>query len=311
MKEWDEVVERYVGEYEARGMCPSSVRHVRGELDQWVAWIRHRRPRPKLCEVGGDLVVRYVACRGAFKSKATVSAILSKLRGLGEFLVREGVWQTNPLRWMRGPRLHGCRVPRRLNQEAMEHLWQAATKARGSYAQRLWLGVLGVLYGTGARRGEIARLDACDWDREEGVLKLDGRKTGWERRVPVPELTARCLEAYLGVRGAHLERLGVAEEPALFVNCWGGRLSETALTDGMKRLRERSGVRQVTLHWFRHSCASDLLEGGARIPEVQRFLGHRWVGSTMQYVHVADPQRQRAAELHPINAMLREETGDE
>jgi site-specific recombinase XerD len=198
-------------------------------------------------------------------------------------------------------------VRRRVGAVAQRRLWQAAAGTRGAYGRQLWLAVLGVLYGTGARRHEVVELDVEDWDRREGVLSLNGRKTGRERRLPVPELTARCLEAYLAMRAEHLGAAGGNGEAALFVNRWGDRLSEGAVSRGLRRLRERAEVEGVTLHWFRHTCASDLLEDGATLPEVQRYLGHRCIGSTMRYVHVADPQRQRAAEVHPINAMLREE----
>jgi len=254
------------------------------------------------------MIVRYVQGRGVFRSKATVASVLVTLRGFGEFLVREKVWASNPLRWMRGPKVRGQRVPRRLNEQAQQRLWRAAATTRGAYSRQLWLAVLGVLYGTGARRMELIELNLCDWDREEGLLRLNGRKTGRQRRLPVPELTARCLEGYLAVRDEHLAGLGVGKEPALFVSRTGSRLSEGALSGALKRLRERGDVEGVTLHWFRHSCASDLLEDGASLPEVQQYLGHQHIGSTMRYVHVADPQRQRAAQLHPINQMLREET---
>ena len=312
MREWMEVTDRYVEEYAARGMAAKTIERVEGELGRWVMWLLRRRPRPAPQEVEADLIVRYVKERTAFKSKATVAAVMGTLRGLGEFLVREEVWGANPLRWMRGPKLDGrSRVPRRLNREAMGRLWQAAATCSQAYRRYLWLAVLGVLYGTGARRGELVRMDVEDWVPEEGLVLLDGQKTGWERRVPVPELTGHCLEAYLKAREEHLARLGVSDETALFVNRWGGRLEGESLSRGVKRLAERAGVEGLTVHWFRHTCASDLLEAGASVAEVQEVLGHRAISTTIRYLHVADPQLHRAAELHPINAMLREETSDE
>ena len=56
-----------------------------------------------------------------------------------------------------------------------------------------------------------------------------------------------------------------------------------------------------SLHQFRHSCASDLLEAGVHLAEVQHILGHCGVSTTVRYVHIADPQRRAAIELHPIN----------
>ena len=143
MRAWDELVDRYVEEYSARGMAAKTIERLGHELDRWRAWLRRRRPRPAPEDVGADLIVRYVRERTTFKSKETVSAVLSMLRGLGEFLVREKVWEANPLRWMRGPKLSGLRlVPRRLNGEAMGRLWEAAATCRQAYYRHLWLAVL-------------------------------------------------------------------------------------------------------------------------------------------------------------------------
>jgi site-specific recombinase XerD len=42
----------------------------------------------------------------------------------------------------------------------MKTLWEAAAKARQGYHRSLWLAALGLLYGTGLRRGELERLTA-------------------------------------------------------------------------------------------------------------------------------------------------------
>ena len=42
--------------------------------------------------VDSDLPIRYIRGRSAYKAKATVSSIMSVMRGMGEFLVRRGVW---------------------------------------------------------------------------------------------------------------------------------------------------------------------------------------------------------------------------
>lgn len=62
------------------------------------------------------------------------------------------------------------------------------------------------------------------------MLGIDGRKTGWMRRVPVPELTRQCLEAYLPQRHNQLERCGRLGEAALFVNWQGAPLQAAAVT---------------------------------------------------------------------------------
>jgi site-specific recombinase XerD len=51
---------------------------------------------------------------------------------------------------------------------------------------------------------------------------------------------------------------------------------------------------------------SDLLENGASLVEVQQVLGHKGVGTTSRYLHVADPERARAMSKHPLNDYLQE-----
>ncbi len=308
MRRWDRLVDQYLTECETRGLAVGTLERLRAELERFGAWMKRRRPRRALEQVDAQHVLVYVQARMAFRSKATVSHTMSTLRGMGEFLVREGLWASNPLRWLRGPKLDSRRrVPRRIGAEAMERLWAAAAQHRSAYHRQLWTTVLAVLYGTGLRRGELERLDVASWDRRAGVLELDGRKTREPRRLPAPELVARCLEAYLPQRELQLARSGRQGEPALFVNQRGARLAGSAVSHAVARLTARAGLGRVTLHAFRHSCASDLLEAGVRVPEVQRLLGHRGLATTVRYLAIADRQRHAAIARHPLNDGLRSE----
>lgn len=186
----------------------------------------------------------------------------------------------------------------------MEALWRAAATQRGRYAQHLWATVLALMYGTGLRRGELERLDVDAWDADEALLRIDGRKTGRERRVPVPEVARRCLEVYLPMRHNRLEAAQCIDERALLVGRDGNRLTAESISNGVHRLASSAGIPFVSVHQFRHSCASDLLEAGVALPDVQRILGHSVIATTVRYTHIADPMRAAAVDRHPINAWL-------
>ena len=308
MRGWDQLMDGYLAEYRARGVCAHSIGHATSVLERWGRWMRTRRPRPPLERVDAELITRFIQARTSFRAKATVSGTLSAMRGMGDYLVREGVWTSNPMRWMKGPKLSPySRLPRRLDRADMEALWRAAAASRGTYSQHLWLTVLALLYGTGLRRGELERADLDGWDREQGLLRVDGRKTGRERVVPVPDLTRRCLEAYLPLRHNQLERAKRLDERALLVGRDGTRLTATSISNAVRRLSEAAGVRLVSVHQFRHSCASDLLEAGVALPDVQRILGHQVIATTVRYTHIADPMRAAAIDQHPINGWLQPE----
>lgn len=69
------------------------------------------------------MLIRYIRSRTVCKAKATVYSVVSKLRGMGYLLVREGLWRQNPLKWIRGPRLDPrARVPRRIKKVHLEKL---------------------------------------------------------------------------------------------------------------------------------------------------------------------------------------------
>ena len=305
MKRWDGLLDKYVALQQTRGLAESTIAGRRRELVCFGNWLKSRRPRPALEYIGADEIVAYVRCRSAFHSRSTVASVTSILRSVGEFLVGEAIWRSNPLRWMRGPKMDPRRqLPRRIGREQQQALWKAAEEKRQEHARYQAVCVLAILYGTGLRRGELERLDLDDWDRDSSVLKIDGRKTGTQRHVPVGQAVWRCIEAYLPHRHNRLEARGKLEERALLVNTRGERLNSAGLGQLIVRLSKDAQLPTVTLHQFRHSCASDLLEAGVTIPEVQRVLGHASIQSTIRYTAVADPQRALAMSRHPVNQFL-------
>lgn len=122
--------------------------------------------------------------------------------------------------------------------------------------------------------------------------------------MPVSGGAWRCIEAYLPHRHNVLERSGTVGERALVVGRDGRRLSPGALSATIQRLARSAGVERATLHQFRHTCASDLLEDGVSVADVQKILGHAVIESTIRYTQIADPARSMAIAKHPINELL-------
>lgn len=305
MRQWDGCVEGYIQQCHTRGIGQATIETRQREYQRLGAWLKARKPRPKLEELSSELLIRYLETRSAFKAKATVCSILSDMRQLGNYLVEESIWLKNPLRWIRGPKLDWrSRLPKRISKAHFQRLLETAAQNHRNYFRLLWVAVLFVLYGTGLRRGELVRLNLRDWNAELKLLTIDGRKTGVQRQVPLAAGVSQCLEAYLPVRQALLEKTGRQEEPALFVNRDGQRIKGEQVWRSVRLLAKKAAVPLHSLHQFRHTCASDLLEHGASLAQVQGILGHAYVASTVRYVHVADPSRQEAIGRHPLNEIL-------
>src|SRR5699024_12711909 len=87
---------------------------------------------------------------------------------------------------------------------------------------------------------------------------------------------------------------------ALFLIRNVGRMSRQSAFNMVSSVSEKAGVAGVSPHSFRHSFATQLLEGGADIRVVQELLGHSNVVTTQIYTKVSpDHLREAWSESHP------------
>ena len=305
MKRWDELVDQYIGICHDQGLTASTIRNRQSELYRWGSYLKTRRPKPKLEEITHEQIIGYIKTRSVCKSKPTISGIISNLRCFGKYLVQSGYWNRNPLNWIQGPRLSTRRkLGNRLNRSQLESLLKSATIARDEFTRKLWLAIITLFYGTGIRRGELIRLNITDYHPQQHCIYVDGRKTGIERRVPVPPMAAELLDVWVAERNDRLARKDNIEEQGMFINAIGNRISAAGVSNGLKRLAKRCGIGHVTCYYLRHSCASDLISSGIGLPEIQEILGHQRISTTMYYTDISCPQRHEAMKKHPINTML-------
>ena len=76
-------------------------------------------------------------------------------------------------------------------------------------------------------------------------------------------------------------------EGALFINCFGRRLSTRGIRDIVKKSIYRAGIsKKIGPHSIRHSFATHLLQEGAGIREIQELLGHENISTTQIYTRL-------------------------
>jgi integrase/recombinase XerD len=147
--------------------------------------------------------------------------------------------------------------------------------------------IVETLYSTGIRRSELVHLDGYDLDRERGWLRVHQGKGSKDRVVPIGERALAWIGHYL--ENARPQLVLVASETALFLNREGGRFTPNALSAHVRRVLERSGIRERegSCHLFRHTCTTLRLEGGADTRFLQEMLGHAILDSTQIYTRVS------------------------
>ncbi len=156
---------------------------------------------------------------------------------------------------------------------------------------------------TGARQSELFGL--C-WDRVnllDGIITIDrqlNRRTQTLTEVKTKlgnrtiKLAPMVLEALRERRARHLAE-GHVLNPFVFVNNGGQTMKSSETTQMFKRLIKKAGMRPISIHGMRHSCASMLLGEGAPATDVAKLLGHH-VSTTMEtYAHALPKSEDRMA----------------
>jgi site-specific recombinase XerD len=159
----------------------------------------------------------------------------------------------------------------------------------------------------GLRRGDVhllldSRPLGCDVARAHlHVVRRDNINGAWaksrrQRVVPLDFLLVQAFDAY------EFERQSVAraqKSDFVLVNLFrepvGAPMPPDAVNHLVAAACRRAGLaRRVTPHQLRHAFASNLLDAGAGIDELQELLGHASMSSTEVYLH-PDPSRLRNA----------------
>ena len=67
----------------------------------------------------------------------------------------------------------------------------------------------------------------------------------------------------------------------------------------LKLLAQKTGIRNINIHTFRHTFASWLAMEGEDLITIAQLLGHSDIKTTMIYSHLAPDYVQRAVEKLP------------
>lgn len=159
-----------------------------------------------------------------------------------------------------------------LNDEQLELLRDSCTEKRD-------LAIIDFLSSTGIRVGELVKLNRSDIDFHERQCVVFG-KGNKERTVYFNARTKLHLKQYLDERHD--------EESALFVSLKAPctRLSISGVEVRIKELGKRLGITKVHPHKFRRTLATQAIDKGMPIEQVQKLLGHVRIDTTLHYALV-------------------------
>jgi integrase/recombinase XerD len=98
--------------------------------------------------------------------------------------------------------------------------------------------------------------------------------------VPLRKSAVEALERYLR-DGRPV--LALSDNPALFLNHRGSRLTRQGFWLILKSYAEQAEIGDITPHTLRHSFATHALKDGTELRDVQHLLGHVSISTTQVY----------------------------
>jgi integrase len=213
----------------------------------------------------------------------TVNFEVSTLRTFFYYLINErGLSMANPcarFKHLKDEKKKAQRKPSTYKQEELDRLFAACNEFEKTIFATLLL--------TGLRKRELYYLTWRDVDLKRATIKVSGEgKVGFspkdyeERVIPIPPALVALLKP--------LPR----DSEWVFPNPKGGRLNH--LLRWFKEIALRAKVADATLHKFRHSYATRLLESGCDVVTLQHLMGHSDLETTRQYLDPDDSLKRRA-----------------
>lgn len=201
-------------------------------------------------------------------SNSYVNQIRIVINGFFKWLIKKRILASNPVDAIDTIKSqHKIKKP--LSAEDVERLRSACKRERD-------LAMIECLYSTAVRASELLQLNRTDIS----LLKDDITVLGKGNKERITYLNAKAhihLQNYLDLR--------TDDNPALFVSSRSpySRLTRRGLESIINKIAASANVEKVHPHRFRRTSATDLLNAGMPIEQVQELLGHKSIETTRIY----------------------------
>jgi integrase/recombinase XerD len=215
-------------------------------------------------------------------SPRTQARTISGIKSFFKYLLIEDDIDSDPTTLLESPRI-GRELPDILSDSESNDLINAIDLSKPEGLRNK--AMIETLYSCGLRVSELVNLKLSNLHFDEEFVKIQG-KSDKERLVPINKQAIEDITKYMG---DYRTKLNVDKESAniLFLNRRGKQLSRVMIFTIIKNLAQKINMsKSISPHTFRHSFASQLINGGADLRAVQEMLGHESILTTEIYTHL-------------------------
>lgn len=262
-------------------LSENTLQSYRRDIEQYEKYVSENKIN--YLKVTEETITDYMEyLREENKKESTISRSLASIRSFYQYLIRTKKIKKDPTSKIESPKINK-RVPNILTSKEVELLLDQPKDVdlKGTRDKAM----LEFAYATGMRVTEMISLNIDDVKLDEGYVVCKGRNKS--RNIPLGSMSLKALKEYMEDSRPYLIR--DEEEPALFVNISGTRLTRQGFWKIVKYYKEQAHIeKDITPHVLRHSFATHLLQNGAELKAIQTMLGHSDISSTQVYMQFQD-----------------------
>lgn len=268
-----------------RGLAASTVYCYASWLHHFEKWLAEAGyPDPALDAFTTVVLTRYLHhLHSKNQRPRTIRGAFYPIRGLGLFLVDQGIFTDSPAAPIGMPKKDSA-IRQLVSDFEVASLIESSGRIRNPQRAAMARAIMCVFAHAGLRRTEAIGLHVSDINFEDGSLLVRRGKGSKSRRV-FPH--SQCMDALREWAAMRPD----CDHDRLFVGGNWRPMGEKALLTLLQEVKCIAGFRndrRICLHSIRHNCATRLLRNGADIGQIQVFLGHTSVATTQVYLHTSE-----------------------
>ena len=283
-----ELVESFELHLRAKNRADKTIRSYRQAVQLLTEHVGHERTD----EISKADIESFLAAVLEKNAPATARNRYASLVQFFKWAYAEGEIAENPIDRVEPPALVEQPVPV-LTADEIGALIKASKGQ--SFEERRDEAIIRMFADTGIRLGEMAGLKVGDIDLSIAVAVVTGKGSKM-RTVPFGDRTREALDRY--------RRQRVRHDDAGLPYWWlgrKGRLTDSGITQVLRRRSQEAGIEDVHAHRFRHSFAHQWLAQGGNEGDLQRIAG--WSSPQMLQRYGKSAADQRAREAYRRNPL--------
>ncbi|HAG16701.1 MAG TPA: integrase [Bacteroidales bacterium] len=214
-------------------------------------------------------------------SPRTVNRKISALKSYFRYLLKTGKIDHNPILKISGPKVRK-KLPVFIEEKSMDMLSNNLEDLNSYTAIRDRL-VVELFYATGIRRAELIQLQEKDFNLQNRLIKVLGKRNK-ERLIPVHKEIMPMVKSFLSLK--EMEFKNLATDSNFFLSIKGKKMYPKLVYQIVNSyLSQVSTQKKKSPHVLRHTFATHMLNHGADLNAVKELLGHANLSATQIYTH--------------------------